>query len=211
MATLGFGLIVYRIVLGSEFSGSADGSPGCLNGESARGLCSAGRQATASPNYYLSWNHSACARASANVYDLRVGRAGARFTTASWPPTHGHHTARLKLQSFCVRATLAAAPAAFLPITTAESALPRPAPEILRYVALVAAGGMANLWVVDRQRVLTFLSAARVLRNVRSRGVGVILIAIISLAPRAAQACRHWIRRPCSACRSWKGQYAWHC
>ncbi len=67
----------------------------------------------------------------------------------------------------------------------------------VRYVALVAAGGMANLWgVLTVSTVLNFLSLRGCFGTLDQAVFGGILIAIVSLAPEGPlQPAAAWLRR----------------
>jgi len=67
----------------------------------------------------------------------------------------------------------------------------------VRYVALVAAGGMANLCgVLAISTVLVFLSLRGVFGSLDDAAFGAILILIISLAPRGPlEPLGAWLRR----------------
>jgi branched-chain amino acid transport system permease protein len=187
MATLGFGLIIYRVLLGSDFAGSADGITGVPPWALLPGVTISGRRAFRIENYYL-----ACAFGLLvlvvllNITQSRLGRAlrsihgGERAANAM-----GVNTAAYKLQAFVISAVLAAAAGCLLThysggIGPSEAG----ALKSVRYVALVAAGGMANLWgAAVVSVVLTFLSLRGWFGTLDHAFFGVMLITIISLAP----------------------------
>jgi branched-chain amino acid transport system permease protein len=187
MATLGFGLIVYRIVLGCEFLGSADGITGVPEWKICPGFVLGGRTEHRVANYYLAWGITLIVlMLLLNVVRSRVGRALRSIHEGELAANAmGIHTARLKLQTFVVSAALAAAAGCFLThynggIGPSEAG----AMKSVRYVALVAAGGMANLTgglVVSS--VLTFLSLRGCFGTYDHAVFGIILIVIVSLAP----------------------------
>lgn len=199
MATLGFGLIVYRIVLGSEFTGSSDGVTGVPEWRICPWLVLGGSKAYSVENYYLAWGITlAVLVLLLNVVHSRVGRALRSIHDGELAANAmGVHTARLKLQAFVFSAALAAAAGCFLThynggIGPSEAS----AMKSVRYVALVAAGGMANLWgglIVSA--VLTFLSLRGYFGTFDHAVFGVLLIAIISLAPEGPlKPVAAWIR-----------------
>ncbi len=199
MATLGFGLIVYRIVLGSECTGSSDGVTGVPGWQICPGLLLGGRAGDRVANYYLAWGLTLLVLVLLlNVVHSRAGRALRAIHDGELAANAmGIHTARLKLQAFVLSAALAAAAGCFLThynggIGPSEAS----AMKSVRYVALVAAGGMANLWgglIVTA--VLTFLSLRGYFGTYDHAVFGVILIAIISLAPEGPlKPLANWVR-----------------
>ncbi|MEI6970527.1 MAG: branched-chain amino acid ABC transporter permease [bacterium] len=187
MATLGFGLIVYRIVLGSEFAGSSDGVTGVPEWRICPGLVLGGSTEYRVANYYLAWGVTLLVLVLLlNLVRSRVGRALRSIHDGELAANAmGINTARFKLQAFVFSAVLAAAAGCLLThynggIGPSEAG----AMKSIRYVALVAVGGMDNLLgglVVST--VLTFLSLRGYFGTYDHAVFGVILIAIISLAP----------------------------
>ncbi|HNQ89085.1 MAG TPA: branched-chain amino acid ABC transporter permease [Verrucomicrobiota bacterium] len=187
MATLGFGLIVYRIVLGNRLLGAADGITGVPEWSLGFGLSVSGRSGVRVSNYYLAWALAlGVVVLLQNIVGSRVGRAlraiHDRETAAN---AMGVNTARVKLQAFVVSAVLAAAAGSFLThynqgIGPSEAS----ALKSVRYVALVAAGGMANLWgTLLVSTALNFLSLRGYFGTYDHAVFGVLLIVIIALAP----------------------------
>lgn len=204
MATLGFGLIIYRLVLGSTLTGSADGihevPPWTLAGSWA--IC--GKSSLRVQNYYI-----ACLLALGalvwlqNLVRSRVGRAllaiHDRETAAN---AMGIDTASYKLRTFVISALLASMAGVFFThftggIGPSESG----ALKSVRYVALAAAGGMANLWGVTLiSIVINFLSLRDWFGSFDNAVFGGLLILIISLAPDGpfkplGQHCKRFISR----------------
>ena len=200
MATLGFGLIIYRLVLGSAFTGGADGVTGVPPWTLAPGLIISGRKAHRVENYYVAWGFAVLALLLlSNIVRSRVGRAlrsihdGERAANAM-----GINTAACKLQAFVLSAMLAAAAGCFMThynggIGPSEAG----AMKSVRYVALVAAGGMANVWgglVVSS--ILNFLSLRGCFGTLDQAVFGVLLVVIVSLAPEGPlQPLGAWLRR----------------
>jgi len=187
MATLGFGLIVYRLLLGSNLTGAADGLQGVPPWNLGFGLTITGSRAHRVQNYYAAWGLALLVLVFLlNLVHSRVGRAlrsihdGEKAANAM-----GVNTARHKLQVFVVSAVLAAAAGSFLThyyggIGPSESG----AMKSVRYVALVAAGGMANLWgVLVISALLNFLSLRGYFGTMDHAVFGLILIVIVSFAP----------------------------
>jgi branched-chain amino acid transport system permease protein len=187
MATLGFGLIVYRIVLGSETTGAADGIQGVPPWTVVPGLVVSGRKAWRVSNYYLAWGFTlAVLVVLLNLVRSRVGRAlRAIHDGEAAANAMGINTAGLKLRTFVLSGILAAAAGSLLThynggIGPSEAS----AMKSVRYIALVAAGGMANIWgALIVSATLTFLSLRGCFGTFDHAVFGAILIAIISLTP----------------------------
>jgi branched-chain amino acid transport system permease protein len=188
MATLGFGLIIYRILLGAPDLGSADGITGVPSWSLGGGLVLSGQSRLRVQNYYFAWGvallvlllltqlvHSRMGRALRAIHD---GELAANVT--------GVDTARLKLQTFVVSAVLAAAAGSFMAhynqgIGPSEAS----ALKSVRYVALVAAGGMANLTgALVVSTLLNFVSLRGWFGTYDNAVFGLILILIVALAPQ---------------------------
>jgi len=188
MATLGFGLIVYKMVLGSSITGSADGITGVPEWKLFFGLTVSGKSALRVQNYYI-----ACAVALLllvllmNLVQSRVGRAlqaiHDRETAAG---AIGINTARYKLSAFVLSALIAAAAGVFLThynggIGPSEASTLKS----VRYVALAAAGGMGNPWGAALvSTIINFLSLRGWFGSYDNAVFGAALIVIISLAPQ---------------------------
>jgi len=200
MATLGFGLIVNKIFVGTALFGAADGLNGVPEWNLGLGLRVSGRSALRVQNYYL-----ACALALLalgllrNLVHSRVGRAlqaiHDRETAAN---TMGINTAAYKLKAFVLSALLAAMAGVFFTHYTAGIG-PSEAGALksVRYVALAAAGGMSSLWgVTGTSTLLNYLSLRGAFGTYDNAVFGAILILIISLAPEGPLASiMPWIRR----------------
>jgi branched-chain amino acid transport system permease protein len=187
MATLGFGLIVSKMLLGSNITGSADGINAVPEWKLIGGLTVTGKSAERVQNYYI-----ACGLALLllvflrNLVHSRVGRAlqaiHDRETAAN---AMGINTAAYKLRVFVLSALLAAIAGVFFTHYTAGIG-PSEAGALksVRYVALAAAGGMANLWgVTVVSIILNYLSLRGWFGSYDNAVFGAILILIISLAP----------------------------
>jgi branched-chain amino acid transport system permease protein len=187
MATLGFGLIVYRIVLGTERLGGADGISSVPAWKLLPGLEICGRGAYRVSNYYV-----ACALAGLtlllilNLVNSRTGRAlrsihGGELAANAM----GVNTARYKVKVFLISAVIAAVAGAMMThyngaIGPSEAGAMRS----VRYVALVAAGGMANVWgALAIGASLEFLSLRGCFGTADHTVFGLILILIMALAP----------------------------
>jgi branched-chain amino acid transport system permease protein len=188
MATLGFGLIIYRIVLGTQLFGQADGisnvPPFLLLGE----LQVNGRAPFRVQNYYIAWAVVLAAMVLAlNLVHSRVGRA-LRSIHENEEAAHslGINTYRYKLATFVLSALLAALGGALMTHYNASIG-PSEANVMksVRYVAIVAVGGMANLWGAMLMGVLlNFLSLRGVFGTLDDAVFGGILIFVMLFAPQ---------------------------
>jgi branched-chain amino acid transport system permease protein len=201
MATLGFGLIVYRIVLGAKFFGQADGISNVPPFPLVDGLQINGRSAFRVENYYIAWAVVLMAMVLAiNLVHSRIGRA-LQSIHQDEEAAHslGVNTYRYKVCTFVFSALLAAVGGVLLThyngsIGPSEATVLKS----VRYVAIVAVGGMGNLWgVLVMGLVLNFLSLRGVFGTYDDAVFGAILIAIMLLAPQGL------LRIP-----SWRG--VWH-
>lgn len=188
MATLGFGTIVYRVVLGTRSLGAADGIVGVPAFPIVGQLAVSGSFSARVPNYYIAWVLVIVAVVVvSNLIASRVGRAlrslhGSEEASA----TLGVNTARYKLNVFVMGAVFAAVGGVFM--THYNGGIgPSQASVIksVRYVAIVAAGGMANLWgALGTGVVLNFLSLRGVFGSYDDAVFGSILIFIMIFAPQ---------------------------
>jgi len=161
MATLGFGLIIYRIVLGTGFLGEADGITG-VPGFPLFGWEISGSLSRRISNYYIAWIVVLLAVLLAmNLIRSRVGRA-LRSIHGSEEAARamGIDTAQYKLATFVLSAVFASVGGILLThynggIGPSEVS----SMKSVRYVAIVAVGGMDNLWgALLMSTVLNFLS-----------------------------------------------------
>jgi branched-chain amino acid transport system permease protein len=205
MATLGFGLIVNKMVLGSVLTGSADGINGVPEWKLGFGLTVSGKSALRVENYYI-----ACGLVLVllvllrNLVHSRVGRAlhaiHDRETAAN---AMGIDTSTYKLKAFVLSAMMAAMAGAFFThymggVGPSEAG----ALKSVRYVALAAAGGMASLWGVTAiSTALNYLSLRGMFGSFDNAVFGAILIVIVSLAPEGPlKPLGLWIRRLVNKC-----------
>jgi branched-chain amino acid transport system permease protein len=207
MATLGVGSIVYGVTLGTAFLGAADGITGVppfplVLGVEVGGRSSSGRVA----NYYVAFALVAAAMVLlGNLIQSRSGRAlraihGAEDAASAM----GVDTAALKLRTFVVSAVLAALAGVFL--THLNAAIGPSEASIMKsvkYVAIVAVGGMGSLWgAVATSLTLNFLSLRGYFGELDDAVFGLVLVGtmlfapggVLSLRPRAALA--RLLRRP---------------
>lgn len=187
MATLGFGTIIYRIVLGTAIFGEADGLSEVPALGLLPGLEVSGAIAVRVQNYYIAWVLLIVGlMLLLNLIDSRVGRAlrgihGAEDASEAV----GVNTARHKLNAFVISAAFAAVAGVFLThynggIGPSEAGIMKS----VRYVAIVAIGGMANLWgALVMGVVLNFLSLRGYFGSMDDAVFGGILIAMMLFAP----------------------------
>lgn len=187
MATLGFSIIIYRVVLGSAIFGEADGlsdvpSLGLLPGIEVTGKLSMRVQ-----NYYIAWALVILGFLFLhNLVDSRVGRAlRSIHGNEDAANAMGVNTARYKLNIFVLSAAFAAVAGVFLThynggIGPSEASVMKS----IRYVAIVAVGGMANLWgALTMGTLLNFLSLRGYFGSLDDAVFGGILILIMLFAP----------------------------
>ncbi|HTF99029.1 MAG TPA: branched-chain amino acid ABC transporter permease [Nitrospirota bacterium] len=187
MATLGIGTIIYSIVLGTQRFGAADGISNVPPFPLFTGIGVSGKPSLRVANYYFAWFLVAAAMTLlVNLIHSRVGRAlrsihGAEDAASAM----GVDTARFKLLTFMLSAVLAAASGAFLThfnggIGPSEASIMKS----VRYVAIVAVGGMSSIWgTLIMSVVLNFLSLRGYFGTYDDAVFGAILIAIMLFAP----------------------------
>ena len=187
MATLGFGTIVSSVLIGTAALGAADGVSGVPPLPLLGGLAVGGGREARLVNYWLAWGLVALALLLLmNLVESRVGRAlraihGAEDAAGSM----GVDVARLKLATFVLSAVLAAAGGVLLTHYNAGIG-PSEAGSLksVRYVAIVAVGGMGSLWgTVATSAVLTFLSLRGVFGTFDDAVFGAVLVAVMLLSP----------------------------
>jgi branched-chain amino acid transport system permease protein len=186
MATLGFGTIVYSVLLATERLGAADGIGSVPPFPILPGIAVGGRAARIA-NYYVAWALVALALlVLTNLVESRVGRAlraihGAEDAAASM----GVDVPRTKLRVFVLSAVLAAIGGVFLThfnggIGPGEAGIMKS----VRYVAIVAVGGMGSLWgTVATSAVLNFLSLRGYFGTLDDAVFGGVLILVMLFSP----------------------------
>lgn len=188
MATLGFGIIIYRLVLATSIFGEADGISEVPGFTLLPGLTISGDFSTRTSNYYIAWGMVLLAMLLlSNLIHSRVGRAlRAIHGSEEAAQAMGVDTARYKLKTFVLSAVLAAIAGVFLThfnggIGPSEASIMKS----VRYVAIVAIGGMANLWGALTMGVtLNFLSLRGLFGTYDDAVFGIILIVIMLFAPQ---------------------------
>lgn len=187
MATLGFGIIIYRLVLASPWFGQADGISGVPPFVLLPGLVVTGTTAGRVQNYYIAWGVLVVGLfLLVNLIDSRVGRAlRAIHGSEEAADAMGVNISRFKLQTFVLSAVFAAVAGVLLThfnggIGPSEAGVMKS----VRYVAIVAVGGMAHLWGAMIMGVLlNFLSLRGVFGTYDDAVFGLILIVIMLFAP----------------------------
>ncbi len=188
MATLGFGIIIHAIVLGTKVLGESDGITNVPPFPLVFGLQVNGRLPFRIQNYYIAWFIVVLAIGlSVNLINSRIGRA-LRSIHGSEEAANalGVDTARYKLLTFVLSAVLAAIGGAFAThynggIGPSEVTVTKS----VRYVAIVAVGGMSNLWgVVVAGTLLNFLSLRGYFGSYDDAVFGLILIIVMLFAPQ---------------------------
>lgn len=188
MATLGFGIIIFRIALAAEFFGEADGISEVPPFQLLPGIAVNGDFANRVQNYYIAWGLLLFGLfLLLNLIHSRVGRA-LRSIHGSEEAAEaiGVNTARYKLYTFVISAAFAAVAGSFLThynggIGPSEASVMKS----VRYVAIVAVGGMANLWgALIMGVVLNFMSLRGMFGTYDDAVFGAILILIMLFAPQ---------------------------
>jgi len=187
MATLGFGIIIFRVALATPLFGEADGISEVPGFTLLPGLTVSGNFADRTSNYYIAWTMVLLAMLLlSQLIHSRIGRAlRAIHGSEEAARAMGVDTARCKLQTFVLSAVLAAVAGVFLThfnggIGPSEASIMKS----VRYVAIVAIGGMANLWgALTMGVVLNFLSLRGFFGTYDDAVFGTILIVIMLFAP----------------------------
>jgi len=187
MATLGFGIIVHRLFLGSPYFGGADGISDVPELVLLPGLAITGRAAARVSNYYAAWGLVLLTLwMLSNLIESRVGRAlRAIHGSENAAAAVGIPIARFKTQVFVLAAALAALAGVLLThfnsgIGPSEASVMKS----VRYVAIVAVGGMANLrGALVMGTVLTFLSLRGSFGSFDDLVFGGILLAMMLFSP----------------------------
>lgn len=187
MATLGFGIIIYRIVLGTSLLGAADGITDVPGLPVFHGFEVNGKATGRIFNYYFSWSIVAVGMILLlNLISSRAGRAlSAIHGAEDAADSMGIATDTYKLYVFILSAGFAAL-AGVLTTHYNGGIGPSEASVIksVRYVAIVAIGGMSNLWgALFMSLVLNYLSLRGTFGTYDDAVFGSILILIMLFAP----------------------------
>jgi len=187
MATMGFGIIIYRIVLGTSAFGEADGISNVPAFTIFPGLELSGDFTSRISNYYIAWALVIAAVVlMINLINSRVGRAlRSLHGGEDASDAMGVDTARYKVLIFVIGAIFAALAGFFMThynggIGPSEAGVGKS----VRYVAIVAVGGMANIWgSLVMGLVLNFLSLRGVFGHFDDAVFGVILVVMMMFMP----------------------------
>jgi branched-chain amino acid transport system permease protein len=187
MATLGFGTIIYRVVLANRLFGEADGISSVPPFPLLPGLAVSGGFGARVSNYYIAWGLVLLFMILLiNLIHSRVGRAlRAIHGSEEAANAMGVNTAGYKLKIFVLSAAVAALAGVFLThynggIGPSEAGVMKS----VRYVAIVAVGGMASIWgALSMGMILNFLSLRGVFGSYDDAVFGLILIGIMLFAP----------------------------
>jgi branched-chain amino acid transport system permease protein len=186
MATLGFGLIISKIVLATKVFGCADGISNVPAFNLVHGLSVSGNMGMRVSNYYIAWLLVLLAALLMhNLVHSRAGRAlrsihGNEEAAAAM----GVDTARYKLNLFVISAVFASVAGIFLThynggIGPSEASIMKS----VRYVAIVAVGGMSNLWgAILASVTLNFLSLRGYFGSYDEAVFGGILVIVMLFA-----------------------------
>jgi branched-chain amino acid transport system permease protein len=196
MATLGFGIIIYRLVLASRYFGEADGISEVPVFSLVPGIEVSGSFSARTLNYYIAWGMLILGVVLLlNLIHSRVGRALRSIHGAEEAANAmGVNTSRYKLYIFVLSAVFAAFAGVFMThynggIGPSEAGVMKS----IRYVAIVAVGGMANLWgALIMGIVLNFLSLRGVFGSYDDAVFGLILIVIMLFAPQGILKLNIW-------------------
>ncbi len=196
MATLGLGTIIYRVFLAMEYFGEADGISEVPAFPLLPGLSVSGDFSDRTKNYYIACFLLLAGLALAvNLVNSRVGRAMRAIHGAEDAANAmGVNTARYKLNVFVLSAIYAAVAGVFVThynggIGPSEAGVMKS----VRYVAIVAVGGMGSLWgVLIMGILLNFLSLRGMFGSFDDAVFGVILIIIMLFAPEGLLRLKIW-------------------
>ncbi|MBN2443270.1 MAG: branched-chain amino acid ABC transporter permease [Spirochaetales bacterium] len=188
MATLGFGMIITTIAKGTPLLGEADGISSVPAFDLLPILKVTGKAEYRIENYYIAWVIVIIALIiSINLIKSRVGRAlRAIHGSEEASRSLGINTSRYKLYTFVLSAVLAAAGGIFLThynggIGPSQSSVMKS----VRYVAIVAVGGMDNIWgCLFMGMLLNFLSLRGFFGTLEEVVFGGILISFMLFFPR---------------------------
>lgn len=187
MATLGFGTIIYRIALGTPVFGGADGLSDVPPFRLIAGLVIDGSKSNRLTTYYFTWAVVLAVMIMlSNLVNSRAGRAlRAIHGNEEAAQAMGIDTARYKLHLFVLSAVIAAIAGVFMThynggIGPAEAGVMKS----VRYVAIVAVGGGANLWgALTAGSVLNFLSLRGYFGTYDDAVFGAVLVLMMMFAP----------------------------
>jgi len=187
MATLGFGIIIFRIVLGTSIFGEADGISDIPAFKIFGPVVIEGSLNSRVINYYIAWALVLFVLIiSINLIHSRIGRAmRAIHSSEEAARAMGINVSKYKFAIFILSALFASVAGIMLThynggIGPSESSIMKS----VRYVAIVAVGGMANIWgALLMAIILNFLSLRGYFGTFDDAIFGLILIGIMLFAP----------------------------
>jgi branched-chain amino acid transport system permease protein len=187
MATLAFGVIIQKILIGSSLFGEADGISGVPAFPIIPGLKISGDSGLKVQNFYIAWTLVCLGMLLlTNLISSRPGRAlRAIHGNEEAAASTGVDTGGYKLGVFVLSAVFAALGGALMThynggIGPSEASVMKS----VRYVAIVAIGGMSNIWgALIIGTILNFLSLRGVFGSYNEAVFGVIMILIIMFIP----------------------------
>jgi branched-chain amino acid transport system permease protein len=187
MATLGFGLIISTIINATPLLGSHDPITSVPPFKLIPVLEVNGRMPFRIQNYYIAWFMVILVLIIViNIIHSRVGRAlRSIHGNEEAANTLGVNTAKYKLYTFVLSAVFASIAGSFLThytgsIGPSEASVMKS----VRYVAIVAVGGMSSIWgVLIMSLILNFLSLRGTFGSYDNVFFGSILIIIMLFAP----------------------------
>lgn len=187
MATLGFGIIIYRIVLAVEVFGEADGISDVPPFPIFADFAITGDLSHRVSNYYIAAIVLVIGMILLqNLIHSRVGRALTAIHGAEdAADAMGVNTAKYKLYTFVVSAIFASIAGVLLThysggISPSDAGVMKS----VRFVAIVAIGGMASLWgALSIGLILNFMSLRGLFGSYDDAVFGTILIMIMLFAP----------------------------
>ncbi len=187
MATLGIGVIIEKIVRGTGLFGGADGITNVPSFGLIPGLKISPDIEDRTANYFIAWfTVIAVMFLFTNLINSRPGRAlRALHGREDAALSMGIDAPRYKLYAFVISAVTASAAGIFIThfngsIGPGEAGVMKS----IRYAAIVAVGGMANLWgTLAMGLILNFLSLRGVFGSYDDAVFGAILILVMLLGP----------------------------
>ncbi len=187
MATMGFGIIIHRIVLGTGAFGEADGISNVPPFRLLPFFEVSGDFTTRVGNYYFAWVIVIAAMLLLiNLVNSRTGRAlRALHGSEDAAEAMGVDTTRSKVIVFMIGAVFAAVAGFFMThynggIGPSEAGVVKS----VRYLSIVAVGGMANIWgTLIMGMLLNFLSLRGVFGHFDDAVFGIILVLIMMFMP----------------------------
>jgi branched-chain amino acid transport system permease protein len=187
MATMSFGVVIDVIIRGTRMFGGADGLSNIPAFGLVPGIRVSGEMQDRVMNYFIAWTIVTLGLlVLINLIHSRVGR-GLRSLHDNEEGSNamGVDTARYKLNVFILSAVFAAVAGVFLThfngsIGPGEASVMKS----VRYVSIVAIGGMSNIWgTLVMGTILSFLSLRGVFGSYDDAVFGSILILVLLFAP----------------------------